>query len=338
MLNEKQVKLTLLVIILSVLACNTPMSVSPQGEEADDTPTYMVITNTPSPTKTPTLTLTPTKTLTPTPTATATDVPLPTAIPTNTLPPPPTSPPLPTEVPATETPKPTNTPGPSNTPAPTKTQTQSLTGDNRLLNPGFEGAYRPVIFGEVNVAPNWEPFYCDEPYTDEKCPAERRGSGNPLDLMMGRPEFKPIDAAGFPSQVHGGELAQTWFCFWRTCRAGVYQTFATSPGETCKVGAWVRSWSNYDHDPESDLESQDDQDNSQWFIKVDPTGSNRAFDNSNIQITSAFMYDHYDTWIEISYTFTATGSQATVFFENLRLWPIPNNDSYVDDAYVLCGS
>ncbi len=329
MLSEKRVKLALVVFILSILACNAPArNVESQGED----PTYMVITNTPSPTNTPTLT--PTET----PTLTATDAPLPTLVPTNTLAPPPTSPPLPTDPPATKTPTPTDTPSPTPTLTPTtaQAQAQSLTTGNRLSNPGFEGAFRAVIFGEVNVAPDWEPFYCDEPYMDAKCPAERIGTGNPPGLVMGRPEYKPIDAAGYPNQVHGGELSQTWFCFWRTCRAGVYQTFSTSPGETCKVGAWIRSWSNYDNDPASDLESQDDKDNSQWFIKVDPTGSDRAFNNSNIQMTSAFMYDHYDKWIEISYTFTATGNKATVFFENLRLWPIANNDSYIDDAYVKC--
>ena len=77
---------------------------------------------------------------------------------------------------------------------------------------------RGVIFGEVNVYEGWEPFYCDQPYTPTRCPAERIGSGNPPGLLMGRPEYKPTDIA---NRVHSGATAQQWFCFFRTCRAGV---------------------------------------------------------------------------------------------------------------------
>jgi hypothetical protein len=218
---------------------------------------------------------------------------------------------------------------------------------NRLRNPGFEGLVRPVIFPEVNVFADWEPFYCDEPYTPEKCPAERRDTQSPPrqgyndpDLLMGRPEFKPSDVA---NRIHSGQTAQQWFCFYRVCRAGVFQTVATSPGETCEVSAWVQTWSASStigtdgQNFTSTTATADDRANSTWFIKVDPTGGTYAFAPS-ILISQPFTYDfgHYDKYIQIRFAFTATSSQATVFFENLRLWPFPHNDSYIDDAAVRC--
>jgi len=212
---------------------------------------------------------------------------------------------------------------------------------NRLQNPGFEGSVRGVIFGEVNVFQGWEPFYCDQPYTAGQCPAPRpcppgqTFGCNPPELRMGRPEYKPSD---IPIRVRSGGTAQQWFCFFRTCQAGVFQTFTTTPGAQCEVGAYVQSWSNFDSDIESDgLDTADGRDNSRWFIKVDPSGGANAF-ASNLIVSRAFTYTdgHYDKYVKIRMTFTATSDRATVFFENFRLWPIDNNDNYIDDAYAIC--
>ncbi len=233
----------------------------------------------------------------------------------------------------------------SHTPTATTTPTDPPPPDphdlpNRLANPGFEGSYRPVIFGEVNVASEWEPFYCDEPYMDEKCPAPRQGAGNPIDLLMGRPEFKSMDVYNYPEQVWEGEHSQTWFCFWRTCEAGVFQTFATNKGELYEVGAMVRSWYNYDNDGPSDLVSADDWLGSIWTIAIDTdsdSGVDNAFDPSlvtcNFQSTPDIQF--YDNWVEISCRFMAGGSTATVYFRNLRTWPVANNDNYIDAAYAV---
>ncbi len=205
---------------------------------------------------------------------------------------------------------------------------------NLLTNPGFEGSVRPVIFGEVNVYENWEPFYCDEPYTTSKCPALRQGSGNPPGLQMGRPEYKPTDIG---NRVRSGLTAQQWFCFWRTCDAGVFQTVSTTPGAVCEAGAYVQSWSANGTGFTSDLQTADQRANSTWFVRVDSTGGTNAFANS-VLTSRGFGYGDgiYDKYVRISYTFTATSTQATVFFENLRIWPIANNDNYIDDAYVRC--
>ena len=157
---------------------------------------------------------------------------------------------------------------------------------------------------------------------------------------MGRPEYKPTD---IDNRVYSGTTAQQWFCFYRTCQAGVYQTFSTTPGQICEVGAYVQTWSaptEYGSDGQpntSDVATEDGRANSQWFIKVDLEGGTYAFADT-VRVSRMFTYDdgHFDKYARISFTFYATGHQTTVFFENLRLWPFAHNDSYIDDAYAYC--
>lgn len=252
---------------------------------------------------------------------------------TNTPGPTPTPTPLP---PPTLTPEATYPPGFS-TPTPIVSLTQVPTNARNLLaDPGFEGATRAVGGNEdIGVTEKWYPFYCDQPYTAEKCPALRLGDGNPVNLMMVRPSYRPISEA---SRVHGGAIAQQWSCAWSACRGGVYQTVQTRAGALCEAGAYVQSWSSDNLlSFTSDLVTRSDRDNSTWFIIVDPAGGANAYANG-VLISRGFGYDDniYDQYARISYTFTAAGSQATVFFENLRLWPFTNNTNYLDDAYLRC--
>jgi hypothetical protein len=219
-------------------------------------------------------------------------------------------------------------------------QAQSLASGNRFKNPSFEGVTRPVIFGEVNVFDGWDPLYCDKPYAPTSCPAERQGAGNPFGLFMGRPEYKPTDVA---NRVHSGRTAQQLFCFWRTCRAGVQQTIETAPGETCQVSVWVQSWSAESAigtdgvEFHSETATKDQRDNSTWVIRVDPNGGTYAFGSGLLSSrVYGFQDGHYDKWAQIRYEFVATGPKTTIFFENLRLWPVAHNDSYIDDASVIC--
>lgn len=335
---NKPVVWILLVLVLSALACNFP-----PGKPEPLTVAQMMANHTPmpapptaTPTDIPTNTATPTATLTATPTATHTTTPSPTWTPTST----------PTETPAdTPTPAPTKTAPPTKTPSTAGPVTPDVAG-NRLRNPSFEGNVRPVLFGEVNVHEEWEPFYCDQPYTPHKCPAplpcapgQTKGC-NPPDLLMGRPEYK---SSNVDNRVHSGATAQQWFCMYRTCQAGVYQTFPTTPGRVCEVGAYVQTWSaptEYGSDGNlytSDVATADGRANSKWFIKVDPSGGTYAFAD-HVLSSRAFTYDdgHFDKYVKIRFTFTATGNQATVFFENYRLWPFTHNDSYIDDVYAYC--
>jgi hypothetical protein len=105
----------------------------------------------------------------------------------------------------------------------------------------------------------------------------------------------------------------------------------------CEVGAYVQSWSANGTGFLSDLETADQRANSTWFIRVDPTGDTNAF-ASHVLVSRGFGFADgiYDKYVLITYLFNATSAKATIFFENLRLWPISNNDNYIDDVYVRC--
>ena len=152
--------------------------------------------------------------------------------------------------------------------------------------------------------------------------------------MMARPAFNVTSSS---ANVHGGQAAQKWSCSDAACRGGVYQTVATTPGATCEVGAYVQSLSTNGTGTTSDLTTADDRDNSTWFVRVNLTGGTGAFANG-LQISRGFGYNDktYDRFGLIKYTFQATGNRTTVYFENLRLWPLAKNVSTIDDAYLRC--
>lgn len=238
--------------------------------------------------------------------------------------------PTPTEPgPGTETPTVTVSPSPSASPTPTQPATiipthEPILGDNVIEYPGFEGNYRKVIYGEVNVEEHWAPFYIEGVPSDKP--------GQPL---LGRPEYKPIDIYNYPARVHSGELAQTWFCFFRPCRAGVYRTFEVWAGYDYKFSIWVQSWSSFDDDPESELDTEDNRAASQWAIKIDPLGGD---DPDAVAMFVCYLggIAHYDNWVEFSCEFHAETNQATIFVENTRPWGLRNQDSYTDDASLAC--
>jgi hypothetical protein len=267
---------------------------------------------------------------------------LPDVVPTPTMTPieeTPTDAPTSTDVP-TPTGVPTSTEVPTSTPWPTPTQVVAPDGPNLLANPAFEGAFtqREPLSASLTVAEGWEPFYCAPPYTDEACPAERIGDGNPAGLEMGIPEYKPTD---LENRVVSG-FAQQWYCFFRACRAGVYQVVETRPGAVCEAGVWVQTWSagswiGDDGPYTSFYQSEDERANSTWRIGVDPTGRTDAFAGSVAWGAVADYSDgHFDHYALVSERFIAGGAQTTIFIENLRLWPFAHNDSYVDDAYLRC--
>lgn len=280
---------------------------------------------------TPTIGVTPGVTETAVPSATLTPAPV---WPTNTaLPPTATLPPLPTSTPEPVTP-----------------------AGNLLRNPGFEGNYimqafqtapsDTFAFAEINVAPEWKAYGCWFPYTYQyqgyqDCPAYRRvpNGGNPADLLLRRPEYKPAEAHIAANRVHSGERAQQWFSMWGTMQAGVYQTVTgITPGSTCEVGGYVQSWTTSRTDIfTSDSTTTDQRENMQWLIRVAQGDSILRFDGNGANLVSRnFIFDHYDKYLPMTYTFTATASTVTVGFETIVLYPVINNNAYLDDAWLEC--
>lgn len=201
-------------------------------------------------------------------------------------------------------------------------------GQNLFVNPEFEGEVRAVGYGEINVFEGWYPFYCDG------CAAW--GQGNPPDLKLGRPEYKPTSLA---DRVYTEPSAQQFFSFYRAHSAGVYQIVDTIPGAVCRVDAWVQSWSsNRDvYPPVSDLDTQDGRDNSTWRIIVDLGGGENPF-SDGLPMSRGFGYDDgiYDQYAPISFVFIAKNIRTSVFFQDYRRYPVKHNDAYIDSASVRC--
>ncbi len=353
-MTKRKTWLTLLIVLCLLLAgCDdTPISLK------TPTPTFFP-TEVSTSAYTPEVSATnePEPMETDTPAATITAIPLtPTnlpASPTETVPPTETPPLSPTATTVATTltarPAPTMTPLPA-PPDPTPTpvvspSTPEPDEENRFINPGFEGEFYFEIVCSADggecvgqwVAVGWNAFYCDEPYMPEKCPALEQGNGNPVGLVMRRPEFKTIYARDYPQRVHSVEQSQSWHNWAGAGRGGVYQTVPTTPGDVCHVSAYIQSWSNYDDDPESELTTEHDRKNSMWRIIVNLEGKTLYFLPDNLSSPSyGYSYGIYDKFVKIIFYFTANSHETTVFFEDLRLWPIFNNDSYIDDASIVC--
>src|SRR5574341_759875 len=179
-------------------------------------------------------------------------------------------------------------------------------------------------------------------YTPTNChaiSAESIGEDqNDPNLTYTMPEYQP---SGESFRIKGGSQSQGWLCEYRVCKAGVYQTFPTQPGQVCEVGAWVQSYSAaQDGDPtRSDLKTQDDRDNATWYIRVDPDGGSYAW-NRTVVASRGFGYADgvYDRFALINLQFVVTGFNTTVYFENVRLWPLKHNESFIDDAFAYCYS
>gem|GEM_PF-2007930 len=241
------------------------------------------------------------------------------------------------------TPEPSPTPTATITLTPAGTPTPRL-GENLLANPGFEGTGHKEKADNIIVADEWKAFYCAKPFRDSSCSASAYAgilSGNPNGLAMDRPVYFPNTTRG---RRHGSASAQMWACPYHVCRGGVYQTFHTTPGQVCEASVWVQSYSAAVDSgikppalPISALKTADDKRASTWYLRVDPTGGHDPW-GGVVEVSRPFGYDDgiYDRFARITMTFTATSDHATLFVENMRLWPLLFNESYIDDAVVAC--
>jgi hypothetical protein len=260
----------------------------------------------------------------------------------------------PTPLGVTNTPLPTNTAPPTNTAAaqPTATEVRvtptqiiatsvptiavtSAPTRNLFKNGEFEFPFAFVNFlhpdGYFHIVPEfWQAWYCDG------CDALAQGQGNPDDLLMGRPEYKPAAAAQGPfgRDWYSGRNGVTWFCFSRVCQGGLQQTITVPAGSYCELTAMYKSWSNND-----DVEGSDgDYHNSQWHVRIALYG-NTDWENTIDQVRSEKFEPSYDTWSKMEFSFQVPKDSArvTIYFENLRKWPVGNNDNYLDQAVLRCG-
>jgi hypothetical protein len=305
----------------------------------DSTPSPIVITATPTPTI---------KYVTETPVVyiTATPQPSPSA----------------TDEPGSDTPTPTYTEAPSATlnaststatvnpdPGGTLTPTRIFypTADpnlpNLLPNSGMDEFYDYEQCNEDGcemhkIPVGYETHYCDVHYMPEPCDALMQGNGNPIDLKMRRPEYTIAHAVNYPNRVHSGETAAQWFCYAGACRAGLYRVVETEPGWSCEVGAYFQMWNNYKGGIESEDSTPDDRANITVRIMVNLSGKTLSFlpENASSRWYGYDDFGGYDKWGKVTYRFVTNDFETTVFFESLVLYPVTNNDVYLDDIYMRC--
>jgi hypothetical protein len=190
----------------------------------------------------------------------------------------------------------------------------------------------------MHIVPvGYEPYYCDKPYMPEKCEALRIGTGNPEGLKMRRPEWKIAELIEYPDRVRSGNRAAQWFTYSGVSQSGLYTVVDTVPGALCDVGGWRQAWNNYEGDIQSEDSTPDDRANITHRIQVNLSGKTNAFLEENIS-SRWYGYDdfQYDEWGMVSYQFVANSTQTTIFFESLVLFPVTNNDVYLDDVYLRC--
>jgi len=227
-------------------------------------------------------------------------------------------------------------------------------GLNLLRNPGFEGAVITHIFNEVNVYEGWQPYYCDEPHTPEPCPATWLGDKNPPDLLMGRPEYKPV------------AYGQSWFCFMRPCDAGIYQTIDTLPGHYYTVAFTAQLWSEDGSNPDgqpshgygywgelpdgsggvygpygsSDIAGTDDLINGSLYIALDFKGATFGFADHLVYSPEYGYWEgcyrlQGDEWCQVEMALIANSYITTIFLGARFVFPFAHNDVIIRGAAVF---
>lgn len=187
-------------------------------------------------------------------------------------------------------------------------------GQNLLLNPSFEGQYKPFgAFNELNHAPNWFPWWQD-------------GQNNL------RPEFKPADIAIAPNRVHGGSLAQQYFKSFGQFKAGLYQSVLNVPaGSRLQFSAHGQAWSCEEFNMCPNGTSVNPA-NMLMRVGIDPTGDTSFL--ADTIVWSAY-FNPLDQWQVACVEAVAERDIVTVYLWASPDGPRQNQDVYWDDASLV---
>lgn len=187
-------------------------------------------------------------------------------------------------------------------------------GQNLLLNPSFEGDYKPFgAFTELNHAPNWFPWWQD-------------GENNL------RPEFKPAEASIAPNRVHSGARAQQYFKSFGQFKSGMYQSVLNvTPGSRLQFSIFGQAWSceNNDLCPGSTSVNPA---NMLMRVGLDPTGDTNW--SAGTVIWSPY-FNPLDQWQIACVEAVADSEIVTVFVWASPDGPRQNQDAYWDDGSLV---
>jgi len=187
--------------------------------------------------------------------------------------------------------------------------------DNLLTNPGFEdGFHVQGSAPEVSVANGWTAWWVQGTQ-------QQTNQG-----YLVRPEYKGEDGDvyGF-RRVRSGRYSQKFFSSFSTHDAGLLQTVGVPAGAALQLTAWAQTWSSGGDDPDQAIEPG----YYQVSVGIDPTGGTNPTASSVVWSTPTFANN---TWVQLSVTAQAQGSQVTVFTRGAPQFRVKHNDSYWDDV------
>jgi len=183
---------------------------------------------------------------------------------------------------------------------------------NLLINPGFEGDYKPFDNdAERLVADGWTPWNVS------------RNAGESSWVNV-KPQYQPSEAQG---RVHGGQRSQELLTFYAIFTGGVYQKVNVTPGTPLRFSTQINVWStNLDDPARSEQPSR-----VSVQVGIDPTGGTDA---SSAAVVWGSSQTFYDEFRELAVTAQAAGQTVTVFVRAIFLDPQRHNHIYVDDAVL----
>jgi len=187
-------------------------------------------------------------------------------------------------------------------------------GQNLLLNPSFEGDYKPFgAFTELNHAPNWFPWWKD-------------GENNL------RPEFKPAEASIAPNRVHSGARAQQYFKSFGQFKSGMYQSVLNvTPGSRLQFSIFGQAWSCENNDLCPGGTSVNPA-NMLMRVGLDPTGDVNW--SAGTVVWSPY-FNPLDQWQLACVEAVADSEIVTVFVWASPDGPRQNQDVYWDDGSLV---
>jgi hypothetical protein len=187
-------------------------------------------------------------------------------------------------------------------------------GQNLLLNPSFEGEYKPFgAIRELNHAPNWFPWWQD--------------SGGNF-----RPEYKPAEISTAPNRIHSGNQSQQYFKSFGQFKAGLFQSAFNIPaGSRIQFSAFGQAWSCQEFSTCSDGSSVNPA-NMLMRVGIDPTGDTNWMADT---IIWSPYFNPLDSWQIACVEAVAERDIVTVYLWASPDGPRQNQDVYWDDASLV---
>jgi hypothetical protein len=199
-------------------------------------------------------------------------------------------------------------------------------GDNLLQNPGFEdvSAVWPDTTGII-VPDGWKPFWKTEGTPITYDPDNTEG--------YRRPEMRVINGGvPFDNPLRVKEGVQSLYMYGgnKVVDGGVYQQVTVSIGDRLCLSGFADSWSAHQSGDvtTSRLLTDDDRQNMNFLLGIDPTGGTNAYSSQVVWGATAHIYDSYESIPSV--TAESTHLLVTVYVRGYTMWRFDHNDMFFD--------